>query len=623
MWTRSAVFSLVVAIAVAVDHYDAYYQYNLTTAEYESYVANGTAGNCTISVETCDCTERRRIDGTCNNLNYPAAGAARTPYYRVLPTSFNIVDEDDYRPRLAKSGNELPLARKVRTTMVSEGNVPDADITHLAAHILVFSATDITNTRDTTNYVSWRPHCCQAAGASDTACAPNYVPADDPVHRFSGIRCLNMTKPLTYQTSGCLPNTTVPLRIVDATPTFDLSPVYGSVVEPARRANTSGLLVTETINNRTYPPTSGINLLLGINFFGIIFYWRYHNHIATKLAEVNPCWTDDQLFYAAREINIAVAQQHYYYELMPILMGSDNLVADNVVSKDFGFRDLYDDSLLPQISLEYPAVLRWLHLIQDGYLKMYDSEGYYLRQYPIVNLTARIAYIKEDDNMDGITQGCFRQGTGNTKDTIADNDIVQNGLGALQKANDIMTNDLAKHRYFGFQPYINYLAYCNNGINITSFNDLLTFMKPERIQQLRDAYEDVEDIDLLAGLWAETLTDGTYVPPTFYCLIKDQMLRSIQSDRHWYERETRPDAFTEEQMYEIRYGTVARMMCDIGDSVASIQPQAFKMIGDDNVEVSCDEINDIDYYAWQDTTCADAPSRPDITERVPPAFYTS
>lgn len=66
----------------------------------------------------------------------------------------------------------------------------------------------------------------------------------------------------------------------------------------------------------------------------------------------------------------------------------------------------------------------------------------------------------------------------------------------------------------------------------------------QRIEQLKRTYESVEDIDLIAGLWAEKLQHDGLVPPTFYCLIKDQMLRTVKSDRHWFERDTRPNAFT-------------------------------------------------------------------------------
>lgn len=63
-------------------------------------------------------------------------------------------------------------------------------------------------------------------------------------------------------------------------------------------------------------------------------------------------------------------------------------------------------------------------------------------------------------------------------------------------------------------------------------------------------YENVEDIDLLAGIWVERPINGGYVPSTFYCLVIDQMRRNTVSDRHWYERPNRPDAFTIRKYYQ-------------------------------------------------------------------------
>ncbi|KOB78700.1 Peroxidase, partial [Operophtera brumata] len=143
------------------------------------------------------------------------------------------------------------------------------------------------------------------------------------------------------------------------------------------------------------------------------------------------------------------------------------------------------------MSLEYPYALRWLHTLQEGALKMYDTNGAYLKQIPVVNLTLRTGYFDVDDNLIYLTQGSFRQGAA-AADYVVDPDISEIGLGPHQRASDLPTNDLAKSRYFGLQPYIKY----------------------------RDA------------------------PPTFYCLVVDQLLRNIVSDRHWYERPDRPNAFT-------------------------------------------------------------------------------
>ena len=52
-----------------------------------------------------------------------------------------------------------------------------------------------------------------------------------------------------------------------------------------------------------------------------VWFWRNHNFIATELAKVNPCWSDEKLFNTARDINIALFIQINYYELMPIFLG--------------------------------------------------------------------------------------------------------------------------------------------------------------------------------------------------------------------------------------------------------------------------------------------------------------
>lgn len=61
---------------------------------------------------------------------------------------------------------------------------------------------------------------------------------------------------------------------------------------------------------------------------------------------------------------------------------------------------------------------------------------------------------------------------------------------------------------------------------------------------MKDVYEHVEDIDLMAGIWVEKYVRDGFAPPTLYCLMVDQLLRNMHTDRHWYERPNRPNAFT-------------------------------------------------------------------------------
>ncbi|KAI5643978.1 peroxidase domain-containing protein [Phthorimaea operculella] len=413
-------------------------------------------------------------------------------------------------------------------------------------------------------------------------------------------------------------------KINTATPILDLSNIYGSVLNISLKArlNEGGLLKFDEENGRIWPPSvpAGVcrlnqqpketrchgtpddatNTLVGINLVAI-WFWRQHNRIATELAKINPCWDDDKLFCTARDINIAIAIQIYMYELLPLVMGRDNLIKDNIITPTLGFRDFYNPAIPPQLSLEYPYALRWVHLIQESTLKMYDAQGYYVKQFPYVNLTLRTGYLAVDNNIDYLTQGAFRQPSAKF-DYIVDPDLTGIGLGPHQRSSDILTNDIAKARYFGFPPYIKYREFCSR-IPHKTWKDLKYLIDEERLETLKEVYKHVEDIDLIAGMWVEKFVEGGFVPPTFYCLIVDQLHRNMAVDRHFYERPNRPNAFTFEQLHEIRKASMSRVMCDNGDTVTHIQPVSFLRAGPGNELTDCEDIPKVDLRAWKDYKC--------------------
>ncbi|XP_023954693.2 peroxidase isoform X2 [Bicyclus anynana] len=576
---------------------------------------------CVNEVLPCNPYEGRRVDGSCNNLKYPNRGSAHTPILRLLPPKYG----KDFEPRRSKNGDPLPLPRQVRTSLMPEGNVPDNDITQLLLHFWVFVVSDVLSVHDTVNYIRWKPYCCQEKGKTDNACIPIKVPDDDPVHQFSSIRCMNLTRPESFQSRGCLKNDTTPERITTATPHFDLSHVYGNnmqVLNAKGRLLEKGLLKYEEFQGKIWPPSAktkdhlcflnelphetrchdipepGDNSVLGINLF-LIWTWRLHNRIATQLGKLNPCWNDERIFFQTRDIVIAITNQIYYYELMPVIMGYDNLVRDGVLSPYKGFRDLYDEEVFPQISLEFPFVLRWAHTVQEGNLKMYDSDGTFVKEIKVVNLTLRTGYVA--NNIDYIVQGAIRQPSGKF-DHIVDRDVAETIMGPHQAASDVLTSDLTKNRYFGFPPYVKYRKYCS-GKKYSSFDDLLDVIDPERVEMLKNRYKHLEDIDLMAGIWLEKHVAGGRAPYTFYCIVVEQMIRTLVSDRHWYERPNRPNAFTLDQLLEIRKASIAQFLCAVGDKVTQIQPQAFYLPGPGNEMRSCDEIQKINLWPWKDASC--------------------
>ncbi|KAJ8733054.1 hypothetical protein PYW07_015653 [Mythimna separata] len=585
------------------------------------YAQRNNTGVCTVDVKPCDPKEWQRVDGSCNNLKHPSRGTHRTPTIRLLPFDFS----PNYEPRKAADGGDLELARKLRTELLCTGKVSEMGLTQLVAYYLLFSIGDVNSIHDPLNYLTNITYCCTPKGKKDYRCTPLKIPADDPVHRFSGISCYNLTRPQSFQTYRCLDNNTDFVRIVFQTPIYDLSNVYNLLPGFVDRIRTfkHGLLKVEKAKNGYLFPESDpkstlcflnqrpretlchkylSNNGIGTNLMGILFY-RQHNKIAEELRKLNPCWNDERLFFTARSINIAIFLQIYLYELLPIVLGKKNLLRDGIIC-DGGFRDLYDENIQPQLTDEFAYVHRWYHTIQETTMKCYDKDGHFLKTFPMVNATFRTGIFGVDDNIVHITQGSFRQQSA-AFDFTMDTDMGDRTLGGTQLAVDVGASDLAKGRFFGFPPYIKYKEFCKKR-SYKEFSDLKDSFCPERLYRLMQTHKCPSDIDLLGGIWGENHVKGGMVPETLYCVVVEQLRRTIASDRHWYERPNRPHAFTEDQLKAIRKVTIAGVLCCVGDHVTEIQPSAFHSICSKNPVVKCSssKIGKLDLSAWKDSsTC--------------------
>ena len=75
----------------------------------------------------------------------------------------------------------------------------------------------------------------------------------------------------------------------------------------------------------------------------------------------------------------------------------------------------------------------------------------------------------------------------------------------------------------------------------------------QRIDNLRRAYDTVEDIDLFIGAIQELPTkEDSLVGSTFLCLIGDVFARMRFGDRFFYDNENQAGSFTEGKKYSER-----------------------------------------------------------------------
>lgn len=93
------------------------------------------------------------------------------------------------------------------------------------------------------------------------------------------------------------------------------------------RTNSSGLLLTNSKNilpqnnNRYIAGSGAVNQTPMIALLHSLFH-RLHNTIAKNLANINPKWSDDELFFNSRRLNIAIYQSIVYNEWLPLFIGS-------------------------------------------------------------------------------------------------------------------------------------------------------------------------------------------------------------------------------------------------------------------------------------------------------------
>ncbi|CAG4952846.1 unnamed protein product [Parnassius apollo] len=543
-----------------------------------------------------------------------------TPYHRMLPSNHAM----DGGLRTSTTGQQLPNARTLRVALMSDGRVHNKRFTQLITYLPLIMTADTTTVHDTINYVLFTRTCCAPGGELNPMCMPIEVPTDDLHLRRSNVRCLNLTRAITYQALGCAPNSLPPERINTSPPLLDLSSLYGNDQLSVNRSRQmrGGLLRADVIKGKEWPPNGNpvcflnqppretrchdsghfsINSLVGIQLLGI-WQYRNHNYLARILQQINPCWDDQTLFTVARDINIAYYQHIVYYELMPALMGHEFLLRNNIIYNTYGHVDDYDDSLEPRVSIEYVMGTRWFHSIQEGRLQLYSKEGRLLDELAMVDYSLRPGGMMINNTFEGATQGSFRQPCADV-DYLVDPDVGERILGPLQFASDVTASDINKGRDMGLPSYNKYRQYCGLPVAKT-FDDLYNWMPKDQVDVLARTYEYIDDLDLMAGILAEKPMHGAIMGPTLACIMADQLLRWRRADRFWYENSIHPGAFTPDQLYEIRKISMARIICDHGDSVDSVQPFAFLLPGIRNEIVDCSTIPAPNLETWRDQRCA-------------------
>ncbi|KFM59457.1 Peroxidase, partial [Stegodyphus mimosarum] len=446
------------------------------------------------------------------------------------------------------------------------------------------------------------------------------VPHNDPFYGPRNVKCLNLVRSIPVH-GQCIGRRE---QLNKATSFLDGSAIYGSTVQQTKvlRSFSRGQLRTQLINNTPYMAFSEgdgyscgtpseplkcfaagdprVNMLVELTVMHTLWH-REHNRLADELNKINPHLTDEMLFQEARKILIAELQHVTYNEFLPLLLGEDamneyELKIDN--TKEY---EDYDDTVDPSaFNVFGSAAFRFGHSLAQGTLDLIGpdnkTEGTVLLHETFFN--PQLLY---HNGLDLLLRGAAFQRV-HSVDSYITNEVREHLFQPADRdyGHDLAAVGIQRGRDHGLPSYPKWREVCGLS-EIKTWDDLLSAMDLDHAEKLKEAYESVDDIDLIPGALSENHVEGSLLGPTYLCIIGRQFKKTRKGDRFWFEAQNELTSFTKGQLKEIYKSNMARIICDNSDSIDMIQKHPFRIPSGENPVRNCDEIPKLDLSLWQIT----------------------
>ncbi|KAJ8880166.1 hypothetical protein PR048_016632 [Dryococelus australis] len=542
----------------------------------------------------------RSVDGACNNPSQQSWGKALTGYQRLI---FPHYGDGIQEPRRPVHGRALPSARKVTTLVTKEGDDLDSSKTlavmqwaQFVEHDLVFTpASKMVTTGDSIM-------CCRQDGSHlppryiHPSCLPISIPNNDPFYAQSRVQCMNYVRSVSAFRSDCSFGPAEQLN--QATHFLDGSVLYGSTADQAQALRTyvKGKLRSQFQNGQMFLPLSDkptqycqlsnpgtcykagdvrVNIQPDLVVMHTVWL-REHNRVVAQLAELNPHWDDETLYQEARRVVVAELQHITYSEWLPTVVGDDyaKKMGLQISRSDFSMK--YDENVNPTVSNSFAtAAIRFLYSMMDGDLRLYDEGREANQSVPLVTHFNKPQIVEESDKLASLIRGLATQSAQkNDLKYVDDLKDLLYGDGSSYGM-DVVSLDIQRGRDHGIPAYNYFRKLCGlpKAKKFSTFEDV---MSHSTVQKLSAAYAHPDDVDLIVGGMAERPSGDGMLGPTFRCIIGEQMARTRKGDRYFYDLSGKPGSFSEAQLREIKKVSLARIFCDNGNGVETMQPKVFQ-----------------------------------------------
>lgn len=484
--------------------------------------------------------EGRTVDGTYDDLQFPKMGAAGCRFGRNVPL-------EHVTPNAATL--LVPNPRVVSLELMTrETFQPVKFLNLLAAAWIQFMVHD------------WFVH-----KRSDTQTIDIPTPPGD------NFRVASIKVPRSVPEPAPAGSTRPPAYANLNSHWWDASMIYGSdpVTAAKLRTKVGGRLRIEPTGLLPIDPDTGVHLSgfsdnwwIGLAMLHTLFTLE-HNHVCDLLAHEHGDWTDDQLFTKARLITAALMAKIHTVEWTPAIMPHPVIKqAMNVNWYGLTGPDLQDalaflddDELLGGIvgskadhhtapyslTEEFVGVYRMHPLMPDDYSFRSIATGGLLEERTLLEIAGR----RTPEIAERVTMPDLFYSFGVVHPGAIRLHNYPKHLQNITRENgehlDLAAVDILRDRERGVPRY-NEFRRLHHKEPVKSFDELTDV--PAWRQQLKQVYNnDLEQVDLMSGLFAEPLPEGFGFSDTAFRVFVLMASRRLKSDR-FFTDDYRPEIYT-------------------------------------------------------------------------------
>ncbi len=373
----------------------------------------------------------------------------------------------------------------------------------------------------------------------------------------------------------------------DASQVYGSSPVFEDMVRTFQRGQLKLTAKGEmTFDPPNMTPLEGVDLAattnnwwLGLAMLHTLFM-REHNSICDVLASEHPDWDDQQLFDHARLINAALIAKIHTVEWTPALLADSDLETGMRINW-WGFQgewllkhvgrltkseelsgvpgsDLYYHGAPYSMTEEFLAVYRMHPLIPDEYSIRESATNRVIENFNFTQVSGGYTHEVLDDVRITMNDLFYSFGTSHPGAIALHN--FPEGLRHFRQPDgtvlDLATVDILRNRERGVPRYNEFRRrfHLKPAATFEEFSD-----DAQVVADLRRIYQDVEEVDLMVGLYAERLPAGFAFSDTAFRVFILMATRRIKSDR-FFTYDYRPEVYTQEGLDWIENNTLKSVL---------------------------------------------------------------